>query len=93
MSKKSKKEYLEAIRARYLSSSKKEKQIILNEVCATCGYNRKYSIRVLNRKKKREKEKICSSTNHSSNQAYPDIDESSLFKKIKGCPASLASIL
>lgn len=58
MSKKSKKEYLDTIRAGYLSSSKKGKQIILNEVCETCGYNRKYSIRVLNRKKNREKEKI-----------------------------------
>lgn len=49
MSKESKQEYLNAIRARYLSSSKEEKQIILNEVCATCGYNRKYAIRILNR--------------------------------------------
>jgi hypothetical protein len=52
MSKKSKQEYIEAIRKRYLASSKEEKQTILNELCSTCGYNRKYVIRVLNRKKK-----------------------------------------
>ena len=52
MSKKSKQEYLDAIRTRYLSSSKEEIQNILHEVCATSGFNRKYVIRVLNRKKK-----------------------------------------
>jgi len=57
MSKKSKQEYLEAIRRRYLSSSKEEKQKILNEVCATCGYNRKYVIRILNRKEISKKPK------------------------------------
>jgi hypothetical protein len=52
MSNQSTQEYLDVIRERYLSSSKAEKQIILNEVIETCGYNRKYLIRVLNRKKK-----------------------------------------
>lgn len=57
MSKKSKQEYLDAIRTRYLSSSKEEKQNILDEVCAACGYNRKYAIRVLNRKLKQKRVK------------------------------------
>jgi len=55
MCKKSKQEYLDAIRTRYLSSSKVGIQNILLEVYATSGYNsynRKYVIRVLNRKKK-----------------------------------------
>jgi len=48
MGTKSKKEYLEAIRSRYLLSDKKTKTVILNEFCSTCGYNRKYAIRLLN---------------------------------------------
>jgi len=47
MSQRSKKEVLERIRARYLKASKAEKQIILDELTATTGYNRKYAIRVL----------------------------------------------
>jgi len=41
-------EYLQAIRPRYGSASKMEKNKILDEFCATCGYNRKYAIRILN---------------------------------------------
>lgn len=52
MSKKSKQEYLDAIRDRYFSSSKIEKKVILNEVCAACHYNRKYAIRALKKKTK-----------------------------------------
>jgi hypothetical protein len=43
----SRREYLEAIRERYHRASKKTKSVILDEFCATCGYNRKYAIRVL----------------------------------------------
>src|SRR5512138_1886521 len=46
----SRREYLEAIRNRYRNSSRKEKSIILGEFCATCGYNRKYAIRLLRNK-------------------------------------------
>jgi len=46
----SRREYLEAIRNRYRNSSRKEKSIILGEFCATCGYNRKYAIRLLRKK-------------------------------------------
>lgn len=43
----SRREYLEAIRARYRKAGRKEKSVILGEFCATCGYNRKYAIRLL----------------------------------------------
>jgi len=43
----SRKDYLEAIRNRYRRAGRKEKTIILGEFCATCGYNRKYAIRLL----------------------------------------------
>jgi hypothetical protein len=48
MSNKAKKEYLLEIRKRYFSSTKAEKQSILNEFCKVCDYNRKYAIRLLN---------------------------------------------
>ena len=57
MCNKSKKEFIEAIRSRYLVSSKKQKQLILDEVCLVCHYNRKYAIRVLNQKEKTKKPK------------------------------------
>lgn len=47
--------YLEAIRGRYGEASKESKTIILDEFCEVCGYNRKYAIRLLNRKRKRIK--------------------------------------
>jgi hypothetical protein len=44
----SKREYLQAIRQRYLKASKESKSPILDEFCNNCGYNRKYAIRLLN---------------------------------------------
>jgi hypothetical protein len=44
----SKREYLQAIRQRYLKASKEAKGPILDEFCNNCGYNRKYAIRLLN---------------------------------------------
>lgn len=46
----SRREYLEAIGKRYRKATRKEKSIILGEFCATCGYNRKYAIRLLKKK-------------------------------------------
>ena len=46
----SRRDYLEAIRKRYQGASKQAKGIILDEFCMTCGYNRKYAIRLLRRK-------------------------------------------
>lgn len=47
MSPRSKKEYIEAVHHRYKQASRGERTHILNELCANCGYNRKYAIRLL----------------------------------------------
>jgi len=47
MSPRSKREYVEAVHRRYKNVSRSERTTILNELCATCGYNRKYAIRLL----------------------------------------------
>ncbi len=52
MSPRSKKEYIEAIFLRYKKATYKEKTIILDEFCATCGYHRKHAIRLLRRFKR-----------------------------------------
>lgn len=51
MGKHEKRAYLKQIKPRYKKASKAEKQPILDEFCAVCGYNRKYAIRVLNGRK------------------------------------------
>lgn len=48
MSTTTKYELLRALRARYLSSSRHTKKLILDEFCSLCGYNRKYAIRLFN---------------------------------------------
>jgi len=50
MSNKAKREYLGAVRSRYFLAPKSEKQKILDEFCANCHYNRKYAIRLINKK-------------------------------------------
>jgi len=40
-------EYLKSIVVRYRKASKKQKTVILDEFCQTCGYNRKYAIYLL----------------------------------------------
>ena len=57
MSPRSKREYVDAVHRRYKSASRSERTIILNELCATCGYNRKYAIRLLRRFKRFTKPK------------------------------------
>jgi hypothetical protein len=52
-----KKSYLDTIRLRYKAASKAQKGIILGEFCQTCGYNRKYAIRQLNKRATRRKPK------------------------------------
>jgi hypothetical protein len=51
MGKQAKRAYLEAIRGRYRKTNRAGKARILDEFCAVCGYNRKYAIRLLGRKK------------------------------------------
>ena len=58
MSPRSKKEYVEAIFLRYKKASCKERTIILDEFCATCGYHRKHAIRLLRRFRRFIKPKI-----------------------------------
>ncbi len=48
------KEYIEAVRGRYLKGSRKVKGEILNEVTEVTGYHRKAVIRLLTRGPKRE---------------------------------------
>ena len=48
----SKREYLAAIRQRYLQASKEEKGLILREFCEVCEYHRKHAIRLLNQRKR-----------------------------------------
>lgn len=57
MSSRSKTEYLEAIYLRYKRACRKEKAVILDEFCATCGYHRKHAIRLLRKFKRFTKPK------------------------------------
>jgi len=57
MSRESIREYFKSIHIRYRKASKELKRLILNEFCATTGYNRKYAIRKLNRSLKTEASK------------------------------------
>ena len=45
----SRQDYLATIRLRYQHAGKKAKSLILDEFCATCGYHRKYAIRMLSK--------------------------------------------
>lgn len=71
MSNKAKKEYLFEIRKRYSNSTKPEKQIILNEFCKVCGLNRKYAIRLINRKS--ETSKKAKKTGRPKKYNHPEI--------------------
>ncbi|MBX3710297.1 MAG: hypothetical protein KF702_11250 [Gammaproteobacteria bacterium] len=57
MSRDEKRAYLQAIRSRYKKSSRAEKAKILDEFCAICGYNRKYAIRILNKRPQKRRAK------------------------------------
>jgi len=57
MSPRSKREYTETIHLRYKNASRREKTVILDEYCATCGCHRKHAIRVLRRFKRFTKPK------------------------------------
>src|SRR5262245_48778857 len=48
MKRSSRRDYLRRIHPRYRQASVAEKQRILDEFCANCGYHRKYAIRLLN---------------------------------------------
>ena len=48
----SRRDYLAAIRQRYVQASRDGKGAILREFCAVCGYHRKHAIRLLNQRKR-----------------------------------------
>lgn len=48
MGRKSKWEYLKAIYRRYQGAERALRQLILEEFCQVCGYQRKYALRLLN---------------------------------------------
>jgi hypothetical protein len=48
MSHRSRWEYFRAVYARYRQAERPQKQAMLDEFCASTGYNRKYAIRLLN---------------------------------------------
>jgi len=48
MSRRSRRDYLQSIYARYQKARRGEKQVILDEFCANCRYHRKHAIRLLN---------------------------------------------
>ena len=50
MSPNERKSYLIAIKRRYLKAKKLDKKTILDEFCKVCRYNRKYAIRLLNKR-------------------------------------------
>jgi transposase InsO family protein len=41
-------EYFKTIHPRYRKADRQQRQLILDEFCSNCGYNRKYAIRLLN---------------------------------------------
>ncbi len=57
MTKRTKREYFQAIVRRYHKSGKSGKGEILNEFCLVCGHNRSYAIRLLNRGYKRNRKR------------------------------------
>jgi len=50
MSKQARQEYLSEIKERYKTANKSEKVQILDQFCFVCKYNRKYVIRLLNKR-------------------------------------------
>lgn len=63
-----KKSYLLAIFIRYKNASRSEKQKLLDELCAVCGYNRKYAIRLLKKGPPQAKMKTGPQSNSIKNQ-------------------------
>jgi hypothetical protein len=74
MSPKSKFEYLKAVAPRYQTSFRKsQKALILDEFCATCGYNRKYAIRKLASFKIRRRPEVKKRPGRKSKYNLPDV--------------------
>lgn len=50
--------YLTHLSKRYRTANKREKGIILNELCEMSGFHKKHAIRLLNMPKKKQKSRI-----------------------------------
>lgn len=76
MSKKAKKEYVEAVRVRYLNGNREEKGRILEELCQVCGIHRKYAIELLNSRLNREerRKKRLGKRGRKSKYRYPEFE-------------------
>src|SRR5690242_10736703 len=57
MSLQSRREYLAKIRGRYGRAGRRHKSLILEELCANCGYHRKHALRLVNGKERAAKER------------------------------------
>lgn len=68
-----KKAYLQAIQKRYKKAKRKQKAAILDEFCAVCGYNRKYAIRALQKRRKRPKQKPGRKPRYLANELLPHL--------------------
>jgi hypothetical protein len=69
----SKREYLKKVKTRYQKASYRQRTVILNELCATTGYNRKYTIRKLSERTKRRPEKPRNKPGPKSKYNLPEI--------------------
>lgn len=76
MNKGARESYFLAIKNRYKDADKNEKQVILNEFCQTCKYNRKYAIRKLN--------SLKNESNHAKRSGRkPKYDNPEIIKYLK----------
>jgi hypothetical protein len=73
MSNNARREYLDAIRARYRLARKPSKKLILDEFCDTCGYHRKYAIRILNARPGRSVPPKLTSSGRRPQYQSPDV--------------------
>ncbi len=69
-------EYLRRIYPRYHRAKKKEKNIILDEFCNTCNYNRKYAIWLINQPPKSKDYKVRRSKDYTYTKETLSIIES-----------------
>ncbi len=63
--------YLHVLRQKYARSTKKEKSIIINELCESCGYHRKAAIRILNNRPRPAKQRPGPAPTYDANTLLP----------------------
>ena len=68
-----KREYLQSIYHRYRNASKSDKKVILKEFCTTCGYHRKYAIRLLNQEVSHPPHRSSAKRGPKKKYDHPDI--------------------